>query len=101
MTLENETPPTTPRLRQRISVLVITAWSSCVLVARTASEAAGKARPWPMLAGKRKRVASQVGIPVHIDERQMAPISILNEPETMSLGLREVLAVLKKCGNKS
>jgi hypothetical protein len=94
MRLLNETPITTPRLRHRINVLVITAWSSWVLVASTATDVAGKERPWPTLAGTRKIVASHTGIPSHISERAIPPTSILSDPITMSHCIRPVAVMM-------
>jgi hypothetical protein len=90
-----DTPKTMPKLRQRISVLVITAWSSWVLVASTAIEEAGKESPCPMLGGQRNRVASQVGILSHITDRQMAPTNIASDPMTISSFMRPVADMMK------
>ena len=95
MRLLRETPITIPKLRHRINVLVITAWSSCVLVASTARLVAGKLKPCPILDGTRKIVASHFGMPSHIRERQVAPSSMDSDPTMMSHFMRPVAVMMK------
>jgi hypothetical protein len=89
------TPITMPKLRHKMSVLVITAWSSCVLVASTARLVAGKLKPCPMLEGTRKIVASQLGISSHMLDKHVAPMSILTDPVTISHFMRPVAVMMK------
>ena len=93
--LLRETPMTIPKLRHRISVLVITAWSSWLLVASTARLVAGKLSPWPILDGTRKMVASHEGMLSHMELRQMAPRSIERDPMTISHFMRPVAVMMK------
>jgi hypothetical protein len=92
--LLNETPMTTPRLRQRRRVLVMTAWSPCVLVASTARDVAGNDRPCPTLEGMRKMVASHAGMPSHILDKHIDPMSMESVPTTMSHFIRPVAVMM-------
>ena len=94
MRLLNETPITTPKLRHKSNVLVITACSSCVLVASTARDVAGNERPWPMLDGMRKTVASHAGIQSHMALKHTLPISIESVPTTISHFIRPVAVIM-------
>ena len=85
---------TVPRLLQRVSVPVMTAWSSCVLVASAANEEAGNEKPWPILEGAMKTVASQVGIQSHIEDRQTEPSSMHKEPIMISSFIRPVPVII-------